>query len=186
VADDSARRRRLMTAYDWTQFHVHMYYLAPIDEVFRRFSTASGLSSFYIAHAEHTAPDGTRRGPDESFQAGDAYHWTYLHDYAHGGKIEAVDPDRRVRFTFGDSTIEIRFLVVEEATEVALHQTNCPTEDPDRAWMHLNCRSCWVYFLTNLRSVLGTGIDLRDHAHPEWNNSVSIGWDPKTTPGAAQ
>ena len=26
-----------MSTYDWTQFHVHMYYLAPLDEVFARF-----------------------------------------------------------------------------------------------------------------------------------------------------
>lgn len=169
-----------MDAYDWSRFHVHMYYLAPLDEVFRRFSTGAGLASFYIAEAEHTAPDGTRRGDDEPFQAGDTYHWRYLHDFDHGGTIEAMEPNRLVRFTFGDAKVEVRFRTVEDgATEVALHQTNCPTEDPGRAWMHLNCRSCWIYFLTNLRSVLHHGVDLRDRDHPAWNDSVSIGWDPQ-------
>jgi len=166
-----------MDGYDWTQFHVHMYYLAPLDEVFRRFTTADGLASFYLDHAEHTAPDGTRRADDERFEAGDTYEWTYLHGFAHGGIIEAMEPGRRVRFTFGVATVEIRFREVESATEVDLHQTDCPTEDPARAWMHLNCRSCWVYFLTNLHSVLGTGVDLRNHEHPAWNDSVSIGWE---------
>lgn len=175
-----------MSDYDWTQFHVHMYYLAPIEEVFRRFSTAKGLTSFYIGEARHTAPDGTARASDETFQAGDAYYWTYLHDFAHGGTIEAMEPNRLVRFTFGKPTVEIRFRTVGPATEVDLHQTGCPTEDPERAWMHLNCRSCWIYFLTNLRSVLGTGVDLRDHDHPQWNDSVSIGWDVKTGPGVPQ
>ena len=32
--------------------------------------------------------------------------------------------------------------------------------------------------MTNLRSVLATGHDVRDHDRPEWNDSVSIGWDP--------
>lgn len=171
-----------MDDYDWTQFHVHMYYLAPFDEVFRRFSTADGLASFYIDRAEHTAPDGRPRASDEPFQTGDTYHWTYLHDFAHGGTIEAMDPGRRVRFTFGEATVEIRFRELEGATEVDLHQTGCPTEDPGRAWMHLNCRSCWIYFLTNLRSVLASGVDLRDHEHPAWNDSVSIGWQAPGRP----
>lgn len=173
-----------MSAYDWSEFHVHMYYRAPIEEVFRRFATAEGLESFYIGRAEHKAPDGTPRGRTEMVQSGDTYHWTYLHDFGHGGTIQAVDPNERIRFTFGDPTVEIRFRSVGEATEVDLHQTGCATEDPDRAWQHVNCRSCWVYFLTNLRSVLATGFDVRDHDHPQWNDSVSIGWDPATSPVA--
>ncbi len=172
-----------MSEYDWSQFHVHMYYLAPIEEVFRRFSTAEGLESFFIGRAVHTAPDGTVRAPDEMVQPGDTYDWTYVHEFAHPGTIEAVEPNALVRFTFGGPTVEIRFRDVGEATEVDLHQTGCPAEDPGRAWMHLNCRSCWIYFMTNLRSVLRGGGDLRDHDHPQWNDSVSIGWDPGTGPG---
>ena len=37
-----------------------------------------------------------------------------------------------------------------------------------------------TYFLTNLRSVLAGGPDVRDFGHPEWNDSVSIGWVPPT------
>lgn len=170
-----------MSTYDWSQFHVRMYYLAPLETVFRCFSTAAGLESFFIRKAVLTAPDGTRRGPEEPFQGGDTYHWTYVHDFAHGGEILEVEPDRLVRFTFGTMEVAVRFRDVGEATEVDLHQTNCATEDPDRAWQHVNCRSCWIYFLTNLRSVLGGGRDLRDHEHPSWNDSVSIGFEPEAS-----
>lgn len=173
-----------MSTYDWSQFHVRMYYLAPLTEVFRRFATADGLASFYIGKAVHTAPDGTERAPDEIVRTGDAYHWTYVHDFAHGGTFEQVEPDRLVAFSFGGPRVSITFReVADGATEVDLHQTDCPVEDPGRAWMHLNCRSCWIYFMTNLRSVLAGGPDVRDHDHPEWNDSVSIGFDPSTVPG---
>ena len=171
-----------MAAYDWSEFHMHMYYRAPLDDVFRRFSTAEGLESFYIGRAVHTAPDGTPRGRDEVVRVGDTYHWTYVHDFSHGGTFEAVEPGRLVRFTFGDPTVEVRFRSVDGVTEVDLHQTGCATEDPARTWQHVNCRSCWVYFMTNLRSVLATGVDLRDHDHPQWDDSVSIGWDPTLAP----
>lgn len=169
-----------MSEYDWSRFHVHMYYLAPRSEVFRRFATAGGLESFFIGKAEHEAPDGAPREHDEIVQSGDRYHWTYLHDFSHGGTFLEVEPDRLVRFTFGDMTVEVGFREVEGATEVDLYQTGCATQDPARAWQHVNCRSCWIFFLTILRSVLAHGHDLRDRDHPQWNDSVSIGWDPTT------
>ena len=172
-----------MQNYDWSQFHVRMYYLAPLDEVFRRFATSEGLESFFIHRAIHTGEGGVVRGPTEFAQPGDQYEWTYVHDYAHGGTFLGVEPNRRIEFTFGTMNVNITFRSVGEATEVDLHQTNCATEDPERAWQHVNCRSCWIYFLTNLRSVLANGTDLRDHHHPEWNDSVSIGFDPARGPG---
>jgi len=116
-------------------------------------------------------------------QSGDAYDWTYVHDFRHGGVYEHVEVGRQIRFSFGAMTVDMRFRDVGAATEVDLHQTGCATEDPDRAWQHVNCRSCWIYFLTNLHSVLAGGADVRDHAHPNWNDSVSIGFDPASGPG---
>lgn len=172
-----------MDGYDWTQFHVRMYYLAPLDEVFRCFATAAGLESFFIYKATHVDRNGVTRAPHDLVQAGDRYEWTYLHDFGHGGSFERVVQDRLVRFTFGDMLVTVNFKDKDSATEVDLHQTNCATEDPDRAWQHVNCRSCWIFFLTNLRSILAGGPDLRDHEHPNWNDSISIGFDPKTGPG---
>ena len=172
-----------MNTYDWSQFHVRMYYLAPLAQVFNYFATAEGLEAFFIYKAVHTAVNGTVRRPNEQAQSGDRYHWTYVHDFAHGGEFLLVEPNRLVRFTFGTMTVDISFKDVGEAIEVDLHQTNCATEDPDRAWQHVNCRSCWIYFMTNLRSILAGGPDVRDYAHPNWNDSVSIGFDPEGDPG---
>ncbi len=172
-----------MKEYDWSQFHVRMYYLAPLADVFRRFSTAEGLQSFFIHKATHTAADGTPRKPDDHVQTGDQYDWVYVHDFGHGGTFERVERDRLIRFTFGSMKVDVRFKDLREATEVDLHQTGCATEDPARAWQHVNCRSCWIYFMTNLRSVLAGGPDLRDHRHPNWNDSVSIGFEPLADPG---
>ena len=165
-------------AYDWSQFHVRMYYLASMDEVFARFSTSAGLESFFIYRASHTTPAGDVRDRHESIQAGDRYEWEYVHDYRHGGEFLAVVANERVDFSFGSMHVSVRFREVGEAIEVDLHQTQCATDDPDRAWQHVNCRSCWIYFLTNLRSILAGGPDVRDFEHPNWNDSVSIGFLP--------
>jgi len=169
--------------YDWSQFHVRMYYPASIDDVFRHFSTASGLASFFIYRAEHRCADGTSRGENETVVPGDAYHWEYLHHFEHSGEFLDVQKNQLISFTFGAMVVTVRFRLVNEATEVDLHQTGCAITDPERAWQHVNCRSCWIYFMTNLRSVLAGGPDVRDFQHPNWNDSVGIGFDPAADPG---
>jgi uncharacterized protein YndB with AHSA1/START domain len=161
-----------------------MYYLAPLEEVFRRFSTANCLESFFIHKATHKAANGTVRASHEQVQTGDHYDWVYVHDFQHGGTFEKVETNSHVRFTFGTMMVDVHFRELDGATEVDLHQTNCATVDPDRAWQHVNCRSCWIYFMTNLRSILAGGPDVRDHEHPSWNDSVSIGFDVSAGPGS--
>jgi hypothetical protein len=39
----------------------------------------------------------------------------------------------------------------------------------------MNCRICWVFFLTNLKSVLSTGADLR-HENPGRANAHEGGF----------
>ncbi|MCA9756468.1 MAG: SRPBCC domain-containing protein [Candidatus Eisenbacteria bacterium] len=165
--------------YDWSQFEISMYFARPREELFRVWATARGLESFFIQTAEHSSPDGEVRARDEVVHSGDSYRWKYVHDFRGQGTFTRVDPNERVQFTFGHMTVDVTFRDVDDGTEVHLHQSGCAIDDPDRAWQHLNCRSCWVYFLTNLRAVLHQGIDLRDHEHPDRNDSVSIGWDRK-------
>lgn len=165
-------------AYDWSRFSVHMYYRASLDDVFRAWATPRGLASFFIAQATHVSPDGSPRTADEITRAGDTYTWRWLHDFSLTGQVLACEPKQHVAYTFGGPMrIDITVTAHDsEQVEVRLEQTGCAREDPDRAWSHLNCRSCWVYFMTNLKSVLEHGIDLRDHVQPHLNDSVSIGW----------
>ena len=74
-----------MAAYDWSQFHVRMYYLAPLAEVFRCFSSADGLESCFVYNAQHLSAHGICRASDESVQSGDSYYWNYVHDVEHVG-----------------------------------------------------------------------------------------------------
>ena len=165
-------------AYDWSQFTLHMYYRASIERVFAAWSTSGGLTSFFIREARHVAPDGTVRAPGEPAQPGDRYAWDFMHPFRVEGEFLPSD-EREVAFTFGGAMrVKVTVRQVEEQVEVRLHQTGCATEDPDRAWQHLNCRTCWTYFMTNLKSVLEHDTDLRDRDRPAWNDSVSIGWAP--------
>ncbi len=83
-----------------------------------------------------------RYASNEPVSKGDTYRWQYLHDYAHGGEFTSFSTNERIVFTFGSMQVDIGFRDLGNAIEVDLHQTNCATEDPARAWQHVNCRSC--------------------------------------------
>ena len=69
-------------------------------------------------------------------------------------------------FTFGNMRVSVRFASMGDQTELHLVQTEIADTDEGRVMGHLNCRSCWIFFIVNLKSVLGTGRDLRD-ANPD-------------------
>lgn len=161
--------------YDWSRFEVHDYYDAPAREVFRAWATAGGLCRFFLEEARHASPAGRERAPGEAARPGDRYHWRWRHGPGIEGEFLGVDEDRLVAFTFGGMEVRVRPVPVDGGTRLDLEQTGIETDDAGRVRGHLNCRSCWVFFLTNLKSVLHHGHDLRDR-RPERAMSIEVGF----------
>jgi uncharacterized protein YndB with AHSA1/START domain len=168
-------------SYDWSRFDIVFYYDQPPDQVFRAWTTPAGLTSFFIDRAVFTDPDGRERGPDEHAAAGDRYRWDWRHPYWLEGEITAVIPGSEMSFTFGSMLVSIRFAAIDDKTELHLVQTGIPDSPDGRVFGHLNCRSCWIFFLTNLQSVLTTGKDLRDQ-DPARASSMEVGFAPAADP----
>ncbi len=168
--------------YDWTRFEICFYYDAPPESVFRAWATARGLESFFLETAEHRGPDGAVRGavrgPDDPVEPGDSYRWTWRHGHPLEGRFLTVDPACRIAFTFGSMRVDVRLVDVDGGTRLDLEQTAIPDTEDGRVRSHLNCRSCWIFFLTNLKSRLATGTDLRDEL-PERASSMEVGFVPR-------
>ena len=151
-------------SFDWTSFCLHMYYRVEPALVYRAWATAEGLTSFFIRSATMVAPDGKNRGATELVAADDRYTWEWHHDYTLEGKILKADSRRQLCFTFGPQMeVAVSFYPVTDGTLLKLEQTGIPdSSELDKAHGHLNCRSCWTFFITNLKSVLEYGFDLRE------------------------
>lgn len=130
--------------------------------VFEYAATPEGLTKWFIGNAEYTR-NGNLVPSEELISAGDSYRWKWLaKDYETTGKTIQVIKDERIKFTFG-SMFEINVSVVAEnsRTRFTLSQNYKPgTAKNDFA--HINCCVCWAFFLTNLKSVVEHGIDLRE------------------------
>jgi len=162
--------------FDWTRFEINFYYDEPPAAVHGRWATSRGLESFFLASAEHFDADGRQRGPDEPAGRGDTYRWTWRHGHSIEGSFLEVSPES-VAFTFGPMRVDVRLLEVDGGTRLVLDQTAIDDTEQGHVFGHMNCRICWVFFLTNLKSVLANGQDLR-HRHPERANAHEVGFRP--------
>jgi len=165
--------------YDWSKFEITYYYNAHITRVFKAWTQATGLESFFIQRCIYTDTDGKIRDVQESPKVGDAYEWQFRQDFNVKGEILALTEKEQFSFSFGDMQVEIFFRVLDSQTEVRLNQSKIPATESGRVFGHLNCRSCWVFFMTNLMSVLDSDLDLRDD-NIELVSSMEVGFIPMT------
>ena len=157
--------------YDWTRFSITFFYYAPRERVFAAWATPRGLESFFVRSARFSG-----RGPDDLVVAGDRYEWAYVQDYAHGGEVLEVVPGESVAYTFGSMRVDVTVKETGDGVRVDLVQSNIPDTEEGRPKSHLNCRSCWLFFMTNLKSILEHGIDLRDRTRPGRASSMEVGY----------
>ncbi|MFT7244442.1 MAG: hypothetical protein ACI82A_001799 [Candidatus Azotimanducaceae bacterium] len=165
--------------YDWSQFSVTFYYNAHITRVFRLWTEAEGLESFFIERCIYTNSRDEARNNNEQLEVGDRYSWQFRHDFSIEGEITALEDKKQFSFTFGQMQVDVYFRVLDNQTEVQLVQTRIPATPEGQVFGHLNCRSCWTFFLTNLSSVLDHGKDLRDE-NSNQAASMEVGYIPIT------
>ena len=165
--------------YDWTRFNLTFYYNAHITRVFRVWTQAAGLESFFVERCVFTNSRDEAREADEAPAVGDKYHWQFRQDVSVEGEVLVYEEKKQFVFTFGEMQVELLFDVLDNQTEVQLIQTRIPETDSGRVFGHLNCRSCWTFFMTNLGSVLHHGKDLRDD-NPLLVSSMEVGYVPMT------
>ncbi len=164
--------------YPWDKFSLTFYYPVPREKLFTAWSTAKGLESFFIEEASFINEEGLSRAADERIQASDRYEWKWRHDFAVNGQIQSLIGNEELSFSFGSMNVRLRFFDSDQGSGVHLEQSDIP-DNPDGLVMgHLNCRSCWTFFMTNLKSVLINGTDLRDQ-DPTTVSSMEVGYVPK-------
>ncbi|MBT7608911.1 MAG: SRPBCC domain-containing protein [Bacteriovoracaceae bacterium] len=157
--------------YDWSQFIITFYYPVSVEKLFETWTTANGLESFFIEECKF----GSKR-KNEIAEKGDSYNFQWRHDFNVSGEVLEVEKNKYFSYTFGSMKVSIKFEKTENGSMCFIHQENI-TED-NKMMGHLNCRSCWIFFMTNLKSVYMTATDLRDE-NPEIVSSMEVEFIPK-------
>ena len=161
--------------HDWSEFDVYLYMEAAPGDVLRYWQTSEGITQFFVS--EMSASDDNCDEGVSTLVAGSRYNWRGIHDYSGEGQFLRVS-DESVEFTFGTHYhVAVSVTAAGSGTLLHLRQSGIGQDDSEQIQGTLNCRSCWIYFLVNLKSVVESGNDLRDQ-NPVTADAISVGFTP--------
>ena len=135
-------------------------------QVFDAWSSQKGLETWFLRSAQFTKADGTPRGRDEPVQKGDNYLWIwhgYGDDVYEKRKILDSNGIDSLSFEFtGNCMVTVNVKTEQGETICELIQERIPSSAELAHHLYILCGEGWTFYLTNLKSILEGGIDLRN------------------------
>ena len=161
-----------MSSYDWSKFELRIPINATPEVIYRALATKEGIESWFLREARFFTEESQPRTSTEYIQKGDRYTWLW-HGYddetvEHNDIIDANGHDSMSFVFAGHCIVTITIGMLDSETIVQLTQQNIPTGEDGRINIHLGCMEGWTFYLTNLKSILEGGLDLR-------NRNMNIG-----------
>lgn len=149
--------------FNWKRFTHGIYINAPAEKIFVFIATAAGISKWFIGKAKYYYKESNIRLGNEFAQKGDSYLWNWQNKALElKGMITESVENKFFGFTFSPLYIvSVSLYSGGNNTRLSLtheYQDSSVRDD----FNYLNCCTCWVFFLTNLKSVIEHGIDLRE------------------------
>ncbi len=147
--------------YDWSQFTQSVAVAAPVEKVFKMWSDPEQLRKWFLS------------GAKMELKRNGNFEWEWLGGIKEYGKILDVHKPSRITFTFAGSVCDVRIKKDKRGALLILHQHDIPVTDKYKAGVHLSCSCGWTFFLTNLKTFLEYGIDLRE-TNPYYRRTGSV------------
>jgi uncharacterized protein YndB with AHSA1/START domain len=158
------------TAFDWSQFSLSVPVKASLIQVYTAFSTQQGMESWFLRYCGFRSATGEIRTATTAALATDRYEfkwWGWPEELVEFGEILEANGEDLFAFTFtandtNDMKVKVTLRSESDQVRVTLHQYDIPVNDKGRSHYHLGCTKGWTFYLTNLKSMLEGGIDLRN------------------------
>jgi uncharacterized protein YndB with AHSA1/START domain len=151
---------------DFSQFKLRVTTKTSIENVYRAWASPAGLGSWFIGIMNFTTPDGTVRSGEELAQAGDEYTCYSRKNPANliiKGKVLKANGRDLFSFTFSkECPVTISIFTEHGETIAELIESNLPTDEETMRRHYVGDSKGWIFYLTNLKSVLEGGLDLRN------------------------
>jgi uncharacterized protein YndB with AHSA1/START domain len=132
------------------------YYDADPNVVFKALTKPKKLVKWFLEDAKIKPKEGS------------SYTFTWGDGMSHTGRVEKAVPDRFLVLSWPDTIkgkvykTQAAFTLTKKGKGTLLEVAHTGfKEGPDWVWLYGAIQSGWAYYLTNLKSVLGEGVDLR-------------------------
>jgi uncharacterized protein YndB with AHSA1/START domain len=155
-----------MSEQNWNSFTKRITISAPVAAIYRSWATQSGLETWFLRKAEFRDKNKKMRPRDSSVEAGDSYEWSwygYPESAMERHTVLEVNGNDYLKFRFSGGCLVSVIIKKENGETVCeLTQDMSPADAHKRQMFYLECSTGWVFYLTNLKSILEGGIDLRN------------------------
>ena len=154
-----------MDVYNWKQFTRRITIHSSHQSIYKAWTTQEGLESWFLRLAEFKSPDGMLRKRNESVQQGDRYKWLWFgyDDTIMEEKEILFANGNELKFSFsGGCIVDITIKQESGETICELQQTMPMDDEAEQRYFFIECGKGWTFYMTNLKSILEGGIDLRN------------------------
>lgn len=155
-----------MATHNWDRFVIRLPIKETPDRIFKAWTSQEELEKWFLRSAEFKKEDGSSRKRNSEIEEKDTYTWLwhgYGDDSAEKGVILENNGRDRLKFKFGNAgnvTVTVKEAAGEHILE--LTQDEIPTDEKSQINFHIGCSKGWLFYMTNLKSILEGGIDLRN------------------------
>lgn len=151
-----------METIDWSSFTKRISIRVTQEKIFKHFIFQELLEKWFLSSAEFYNFAGEIRSRDSIIQSGDTYRWRwYGSDNLAEGKI-IENKEGYLKFTFLDCMVEVGIKREEDENILVLTQSEIPLDEQARLNYYVGCTRGCNFYMTNLKSILEGGKDLRN------------------------
>ncbi|MEI9943691.1 MAG: SRPBCC domain-containing protein [Chitinophagaceae bacterium] len=155
-----------MADFNWGRFAVRINIKASIEKLYWCWATRKGIEYWFLRLSEYKSPGGNLRAAEEFVDKGDTYKWQwygYPDEVTELGTVLDLNGKDNFQFKFGDAGIcTIKIYPEQDENIVELIQDNIPTDEKGKQIWHIGCKTGWTFYMTNMKSMLEGGTDLRN------------------------
>lgn len=150
----------------WSNFKLRVNVKANPEKAYRAWTTPAALESWFLRKAIFRDAQGKPLEKNDPVKPGDSYEW-YWHGYPDSvvekGKVLKANGKNLMSFTFSMGC-PVTISIYEESNEtiVELVESDLPTDTETMLKHYVGDSRGWIFYLTNLKSLLEGGIDLRN------------------------
>jgi uncharacterized protein YndB with AHSA1/START domain len=152
--------------YNWKQFTKRITIKAPAKAIYDAWATQQGLESWFLRLAQFTKKDGTLRSKSNHVETGDKYKWFwfgYEDSVSEAREILSTNGWDKLQFSFSGGCIVTVSIKQENGENICELLQEMPMDDiSEQQYFFIECGKGWTFYMTNLKSFLEGGIDLRN------------------------
>ncbi len=153
-------------SFNWKEFTRRIPVKAPAKAIYEAWSTQQGLESWFLRLAQFTSTSGAIRNKQEQVQAGDKYKWLwfgYDDDVVENMEIISANDWDQLQFRFSGGCIVTVSIRQQDGENICELVQQMPMEDEkEQQYFFIECGKGWTFYLSNLKSILEGGVDLRN------------------------